>query len=101
MPDVELRLVLRDKNPDLMDAFLTNGARSIPKLIRIEHSTMEVLDIWGARPDAAKYLLDEYKSNPEITHDMFAENMARWYVENNGQALEEEFAEMLAKPIFV
>lgn len=100
MPSVELRMVLRDKNPAIMDAFLTNGARSIPKLIRLERNTLEVLGEWGARPAAAKYLLDEYKSNPEITHDMFSENMARWYVENNGRALEEEFAEMLREPVF-
>ena len=101
LQDVELRIVLRDENPELMDAFLTNGARSIPKLIRLERDTLQVIDVWGARPAAAKYLLDEYKSNPEITHDMFAESMARWYVENNGQALEEEFAQMMQKPVFV
>ena len=101
MPHVEVRIVLRDKNLSLMDIFLSNGSRSIPKLIRLERSTLDVLDTWGARPAAAKFLFDEYKSNPEITHDMFAENMARWYVENNGRAIEDEFAEMLEKPVFV
>ena len=76
-------------------AIQTASASTSDISIRLERNTLNVLGEWGARPAAAKYLLDEYKSNPEITHDMFAENMARWYVENNGQAIEEEFAAML------
>src|SRR5690606_13837367 len=31
--NIELQFLLRDENPELMDQFLTNGGRSIPKLI--------------------------------------------------------------------
>lgn len=34
-PGIDLRIVFRDENPKLMDPFLTKGARSIPKLIRV------------------------------------------------------------------
>ena len=32
-PAIDLRILLRDDNPELIDAFLTNGTRSIPKLL--------------------------------------------------------------------
>jgi len=101
MPNVSLRLVLRDENPALMDQFLTNGGRSIPKLIRLNQNTLEVMDTWGARPKAAAFLLEDYKSNPEISKEMFNENMARWYVENNGAAIEADLAEMLSATVLV
>src|SRR5690606_26509598 len=38
-PNIDLHLVLRDENLDLMDQYLTNGGRSIPKLIRVDAET--------------------------------------------------------------
>ena len=35
-PNINYRVVLRDENPQLMDAFLTFGNRAIPKLIIID-----------------------------------------------------------------
>jgi hypothetical protein len=32
-PNIELKFILRDENPDVIDAYLTNSGRSIPKLI--------------------------------------------------------------------
>ncbi|RYY52351.1 MAG: thioredoxin family protein, partial [Chitinophagaceae bacterium] len=40
--NIELSLVLRDDNPELMDQYLTNGtSRSIPKLVAVNSHTME------------------------------------------------------------
>lgn len=39
---IDLRLVLRDENEDLMNLFLTNGSKSIPKVILIDKNTQEV-----------------------------------------------------------
>ena len=36
VPGVDLRLILRDKNPDVMNRYLTNGSRSIPVLIILD-----------------------------------------------------------------
>ena len=44
---VDLRIILRDENTELMDEFLTNGGRSIPKLVRLNEN-FEVLEP-GAR----------------------------------------------------
>src|SRR5699024_8381052 len=58
-PNIELKIVLRDTNIDLMDLFLTNGGRSIPKLLVWD--TEEVLFTWGPRPTEATKLIMDYK----------------------------------------
>src|SRR6476620_8632964 len=41
--NIETRYVLRGENVELIDRFLTGGARSIPKLIALDAETLEVL----------------------------------------------------------
>ncbi len=48
--NIRLRLILRDDNPDVMDQYLTNGARSIPKLICLQDDTLAEKFTWGPRP---------------------------------------------------
>lgn len=95
LENVEMRLVLRDEQPELMDNFLTNGARSIPKLIRLKRKNLEVLGTWGARPKAAQPIVDDYKANDNITPDMFKETLAKWYVKDNGSSVEKDLTLML------
>ena len=50
--NIELKVLLRDDNLDLMDQYLTNGKRrSIPRLIAVDPDVMEELSSWG--PSAA------------------------------------------------
>lgn len=64
-PSVRLRLLLRDEHPVLMDAFLTDGGRSIPKVIFAEADTLRVLGSWGPRPNALQALLNERRATME------------------------------------
>ncbi len=53
-PNIGLRVLLRDENPELIDQYLTNGiARSIPKLIAVDPTTGRVLFTWGPTTDGA------------------------------------------------
>jgi hypothetical protein len=61
---IELKLVYRDENPELMDAYLTGESRSIPKLIQLD-SHYNVTGIWGPRPTEAQKLVKQMKSNLE------------------------------------
>jgi Thioredoxin len=49
VPSIELRVVGRDSNPDLMNAHLTGTARAIPVVIVYDESLDEV-GWWGPRP---------------------------------------------------
>ncbi len=61
--NIQTRYILRDEYPELMDMYLTEGSRSIPKLIAIESESGEVLGTWGSRPLAAQQAFDEMKAN--------------------------------------
>lgn len=90
---IQTRYVLRDENPELMDQFLTNGARSIPVLIAVDAKSYKVLGSWHSRPaKGQEYFLDlkaQGLAKPEID-----EKMQRWYNEDKGRSLQAEFVEL-------
>lgn len=48
-PNIGLRIVSRDENPDLMESHLSNGSRSIPVVLILDEEFQEVA-WWGPRP---------------------------------------------------
>jgi len=49
---IDLKVVCRDENEPLMEAFLTNGSKSIPKIIIVDKN-QNVINSWGPRPSIA------------------------------------------------
>ncbi len=90
---ISLRIVLRDSNPDIIDLYLTNGTRSIPKLVAFDESGNELFQ-WGPRPKPAQELVTKLK-NEGMTHDKFIEQLHLWYGKNHGKELEYEFKRIL------
>lgn len=64
-PNVELKVVLRDEHTDLMDQYLTDGGRSIPKVLFLDPETLEVHADWGPRPLIAQAISRQYKRSAE------------------------------------
>lgn len=93
---IDLRVVLRDENDDLMNAFLTIGGKSIPKLIAIDNATGNVLDSYGPRPSAATVLVNDYKAKNGGLTPEFKEDLQRWYNKDKGQTTIQDLMEMLA-----
>lgn len=93
---ISLSLVLRDENLILMDRFLTNGGRSIPKLV-ILNNDLEVLETWGPRPARAQELYMNWKTDEHRSsfHD-FHIRLQKWYNEDKSQSLQKELASKLA-----
>lgn len=97
-PYINLKIVLRDQNPELMDAYLTNGARSIPKLICFDSASKEEIGIWGSRPDKIQQMANDFKKqNSGYTHDELVKNIHLWYAKDKGEALQNEFLELIKK----
>lgn len=92
--NIETRYILRDENLELMDQFLTAGARSIPKLIAMDAETLEVLGTWGARPEAAQNLFFEMKGRG-LEKPLIMENLQRWYNEDHARSIQAEFEVLL------
>ena len=93
---IQTRYILRDENPELIDRFLTFGARSIPKLIALDAETSEVLWTWGARPKPAQDLFLELQEQG-IEKSAIMEQLQRWYNEDKGRTIQAEFARSLAE----
>lgn len=93
---IEVKLILRDENLEVMDRFLTNGkSRSIPKLICLDAETLEVLGDWGARPKEAQTLYDALKNTSGIAAQEVAERLHKWYAEDKTQSVQNEFLPLL------
>jgi len=93
--NIDLKLLYRDEQPALMNAFLTNDTRSIPKLIQLnEH--WNVTGIWGPRPSVAQKLVKELKLNP-LTAANYNHDLHLWYARDKQQAIESEVLKLLIK----
>jgi len=95
--NINYRVVLRDENPQLMDAFLTFGNRAIPKLIIIDDATKEVLGTYGPRPSEASGYVNRYKAMNGALTQSFKEDLQHWYNNNKGQNVIDDITEILSQ----
>ncbi len=93
--NIDLRLVLRDDNELLMNEFLTNGGKSIPKLIALDAETKEVIDTWGPRPSTATKMVNDYKKANGSLDPEFKEVLQVWYNKNKGENIEKDMLKLL------
>ncbi len=92
--NIELKIVLRDENPELMDAYTTNGSRSIPKLILLDKN-LQVIHHWGPRSKAATKVVNDYiEEHGEIDEQLKTE-LQVWYNKNKGEAILQEIQELM------
>lgn len=92
---LELRLVLRDDNDALMNEYLTNGARSIPKLILIDKETRTVRGSWGPRPQGAAQLIRDYKEKHGVIDTEAKTELQKWYLHDKGLSTMQEIMLLL------
>ncbi len=95
-PYIELKIVLRDSEDDLINQFLTNGAKSIPKLIMLKEENLEVIETWGPRPSTAAKLTADYKQEFGQLDASFKEDLQRWYNQDKGQTTIEDLQALLS-----
>ena len=94
---IDLKIILRDEHPEVMDAFLTNGTKSIPKLVMLNSKSLEVIGEWGPRPvDIQEIYLAERKA-PEVGPAEASKNLHLWYAKNKGASVQHEISVILMK----
>ena len=94
--NIDFKIVLSDENLDLMDLFLTNGGRSIPKLIVLDKDN-NVLDFWGPRPTIATKMVTDYKEKNGILDPQFKQDLQVWYNKDKGKSVQKDFINLFAK----
>ena len=91
--NIALKIVLRDEYLELMDLFLTNGGRSIPKVIVLDAQN-NVQHTWGPRPTLATEMMTDYKAKNGSIDAQFKQDLQVWYNKNKGQSVQEDFVNM-------
>lgn len=97
-PLIDLRILLRDENPDIMDYYLTNGTRGIPKLVAFDLGGNEIFQ-WGPRPKEAQELVTNAKQEGK-TKTEFIELLHKWYASNKGKNLEDEMLNLITLKVY-
>lgn len=92
---IELKIVLRDENEELMKLFLTNKKKSIPIVIVVEKATGSVLGKWGPRPIGATNLITDYKKEFGVIDETAKTNLQLWYLHDKGISTQNELVNLM------
>jgi hypothetical protein len=85
----DMRIVLRDENLELMDQFLTNGARAVPMFLFI-NADGSLLEKWGARPKVLQDKVVQWKAEG-LEKETFITMIHKWYADDKGNTCIEEW----------
>ncbi len=90
--NVDVRILKRDENPDVMDRYLTNGTRSIPIAILLD-SQFNELGHWGPRPNELQRWVMENKDT--LSKEERYPLVRRWYAKDKGESTLREMLDIL------
>ncbi|MBP9096893.1 MAG: thioredoxin family protein [Ignavibacteria bacterium] len=97
--NIELMVILRDENTELMDKYLTNGARSIPMLISLNKNFEEEWH-WGPRPRPAQAMVIENKETQALSFDEIKKQVQLWYAEDKTNTTQLEILKKINQAAF-
>ncbi|MGB1104144.1 MAG: thioredoxin family protein [Crocinitomicaceae bacterium] len=84
---------LRDQNLDLMDQYLTNGGRSIPKLI-VRNANGEDLFDWGPRPAHIQKAYLKMREN-NLPYSEISIELQKLYNADKGESTQQEILALI------
>ena len=92
---IELRIILRDEHPAIMDRYLTNGGRSVPILVAFDQEDQQLFS-WGPRPQAVQQIVLDWKKEPgDKSYETLKNDIHLWYARDKGMHLQEEITARL------
>jgi len=90
--NIELEVQLRDTD-SIIDDYLTNGGKSIPKLV-VRDEQGNDLFTWGARPKECQEMVMEMKST-NLSPQAKNMRIQQWYNKDKGLTIQKEFLDLL------
>jgi len=91
---LEMRLIKRDEHPEVMDHYLTSGARSIPIVIALDWQFQE-LGHWGPRPRELQQWVVENKDH--MPREERFRQTRKWYARDKGETTLREVLELVER----
>jgi len=92
-PLISIDYQLRDSEPFLINSYLTNGSKAIPKFI-VRDAEGKDLSVWGPRPAACQQLYNTLKEEKADAERLKTE-LQKWYNADKGQTLQAELKALL------
>lgn len=93
---IEMSIISRDTFPHLIEAFQTNGANAVPKLLVFDEFKENVLTTWGPRPKPGQAIMLNWKANLDtITWEDFEKDLHLWYTKDKGVSIFNELSVLL------
>ena len=86
---IDLKIILRDEHLSIMDQYLTNGGRSIPKLICLDQDFQEVFT-WGPRPKSIQQVVTDTKAEGITDHAILVERLQNAYNLDHTTSIQQE-----------
>jgi len=91
-PLIQYDLQFRDQAPFLINSYLTNGTKSIPKLV-VRDEAGNDLFTYGPRPQAAQQLVNKLKAS-NVDYDTLNTEVQHWYNKDKGNELQKELLQL-------
>jgi hypothetical protein len=97
-PRISLVVQNRDAPASEIDNYLTNGGRSIPKLI-VRDANGNDLFTWGPRPKEAQNIHLRQMNDENMSKEEKKIELQNWYNKDKGESTQEELLELLKKVV--
>ena len=93
---LEMRILRRDENPEVMDGYLSGTVRAIPIVIVLDDTWREV-GHWGSRPtELQAWVLEARKTTPK---EKLYPQIRRWYAKDKGESTLREILALLPRDV--
>ncbi len=89
----ELKVMIRDEHPEIMENYLINGGKSIPIFVLFDEDFNQ-LKKWGPRPEPAQNMVVEFKKNAVLSYEYFSVELQKWYVQDKAETLQNELIDL-------
>ncbi len=93
--NIDFKVILRDDFPEVIEAFLTNGGKSIPKLISFNLEKEALYFTWGPRPSTATQMVEDEKKKEGQLSAEFKEKLQYWYNTDKGKTTASDLIDLL------
>ncbi len=97
IPNVSITITPRDANEDFMNAYLSNGKKSIPIVVAFDKLGNELF-VWGSATQKQTTYASTLQAQ-NLPFPDFIAAMKLWFADNNATAIEEDFTDILKSVI--
>lgn len=94
-PLINVRIVWRDTPPYMIENYLTNGGKSVPKLVVRDVNENDLFH-WGPRPASCQTIYLDLKAKGAAFEEQKV-TLQNWYNADKGVTLQQEMATLLSR----